>query len=92
LLCFYHEWFPYGGFHDVVVKDQVHAPDWTTDDRVQYSIRMFKLLAKLLPADMQEGGISTSPLSYRFWWKAESENPLETLHHATTLANTKYDF
>ncbi|MEA5403768.1 metabolite traffic protein EboE [Arcicella sp. DC2W] len=78
--------FPYGGFHDVVVKDQVHAPDWTTDDRVQYTIRMFKLLSKLLPAEMQEGGISTSPLSYRFWWKIESENPLETLHHATTLA------
>src|SRR6476660_926361 len=26
--------FPYGGFHDTVVKDQVHAPDWTTDERV----------------------------------------------------------
>jgi len=78
--------FPYGGFHDVVVKDQVHAPDWTTDDRVQYTIRMFKLLAKLLPAEMNEGGISTSPLSYRFWWKVEGDTPAETLHYATTLA------
>jgi hypothetical protein len=67
--------FPYGGFHNVVVKDQVHAPDWTTEDRLAYTIRLFELLAKLLPANLQEGGISTSPLSYRFWWKdAESLN------------------
>jgi hypothetical protein len=63
--------FPYGGFHDVVVKDQVHAPDWTTIDRVEYTIRMFKILAKILPENLTEGGISTSPLSYRFWWKDE---------------------
>src|SRR5690606_20794859 len=23
--------FPYGGFHHTAVKDQVHAPDWTTE-------------------------------------------------------------
>ena len=28
--------FPYGGFHNTIVKDQVHAPDWTTQDRVNY--------------------------------------------------------
>ncbi|MEA5457402.1 metabolite traffic protein EboE [Arcicella sp. LKC2W] len=64
--------FPYGGFHDVVVKDQVHAPDWTSDERVAYTIRMFHLLSKLLPNHLTEGGISTSPLSYRFWWKNET--------------------
>lgn len=62
--------FPYGGFHNVVVKDQVHAPDWTTNERTEYTIRMFKLLSKLLPEELTEGGISTSPLSYRFWWKS----------------------
>ena len=61
--------FPYGGFHNVVVKDQVHAPDWTTPERTDYTIRSFELLAKLLPNNLTEGGISTSPLSYRFWWK-----------------------
>jgi hypothetical protein len=61
--------FPYGGFHNVVVKDQVHAPDWTTTERTDYTIRMFDLLAQLLPSDLTDGGISTSPLSYRFWWK-----------------------
>jgi hypothetical protein len=61
--------FPYGGFHDVVVKDNVHAPDWTSMERVDYTLRMFRLLAKILPNQLTEGGISTSPLSYRFWWK-----------------------
>lgn len=73
--------FPYGGFHDVEVKDNVHSPDWTTNERTEYTIRMFKLLAKLLPENMQEGGISTSPLSYRFWWKTDAAT-----EKATTLA------
>jgi hypothetical protein len=73
--------FPYGGFHNVVVKDQVHAPDWTTNDRTEYTIRMFKLLSKLLPDELTEGGISTSPLSYRFWWK-----DAESLENAKQIA------
>lgn len=56
--------FPYGNFHHTRVKDQVHAPDWTTDDRLDYTLRLFDILAKLLPKGM-EGGISTSPLSYK---------------------------
>ena len=58
--------FPYGEFHNVEVKDQVHAPDWTTQERLDYTLRMFNILAQLLPTGM-EGGISTSPLSYRYW-------------------------
>jgi hypothetical protein len=60
--------FPYGGFHHERVKDDVHSPDWTTADRVDYTIRLFRLLTELLPTDETEGGISTSPLSYRLWW------------------------
>lgn len=58
--------FPYGGFHHTVVKDQVHTPDWTTPERVTYTMRLFRILAALLP-DGVEGGISTSPLSYKLW-------------------------
>lgn len=58
--------FPYGGFHHTVVKDQVHTPDWTTPERVAYTMRLFRILAALLP-DGVEGGISTSPLSYKLW-------------------------
>ncbi len=63
--------FPYGSFHNSVVKDQVHAPDWTTTERTEYTKRLFSILAQLLPEGM-DGGVSTSPLSYRFWWKGEA--------------------
>ncbi|MBK8501069.1 MAG: metabolite traffic protein EboE [Saprospiraceae bacterium] len=58
--------FPFGGFHKQVVKDQVHFPDWTTSDRLNYTKRLFDILSVLLPADL-DGGVSTSPISYRFW-------------------------
>ncbi|MEM9719220.1 MAG: metabolite traffic protein EboE [Bacteroidota bacterium] len=62
--------FPYGGFHQVVVKDKVHQPDWTTPERMSYTLRLFNLLQELLP-EGTEGGISTSPLSYKYWHKGE---------------------
>lgn len=64
--------FPYGEFHNTVVKEDVHTPDWTTDDRRDYTIRLFHILAAILPAGM-DGGISTSPLSYRHWFNTPDE-------------------
>lgn len=58
--------FPYGSFHREVVKDDVHSPDWTTPERKAYTLRLFDILAYLLKEGM-DGGISTSPLSYRHW-------------------------
>lgn len=72
--------FPYGGFHNTRVKDQVHAPDWTTEDRVAYTLRLAKILSQLLPDDM-DGGISTSPLSYKPWF-----TDAEARKNATTTA------
>lgn len=63
--------FPYGGFHNTVVKDQVHAPDWTTAKRVTYTRQLANILVALVP-DKMEGSISTSPLSYRHWHKDEA--------------------
>lgn len=62
--------FPYGNFHGKVVKDMVHAPDWLSSDRVSYTIRLAQILAALLP-EGADGGISTAPLTYRFWHKEE---------------------
>lgn len=62
--------FPYGGFHHQVVKDQVYAPDWTQRDRLVYTQRLMTVLAFLLPDDV-DGGISTVPLSYKPWTRAE---------------------
>ncbi|WP_316822543.1 metabolite traffic protein EboE [Pedobacter gandavensis] len=64
--------FPYGNFHGKVVKDQVHSPDWRTKERLDYTILLFNLLAELLP-EGQEGGISTSPLSYKYWYDTAAE-------------------
>lgn len=58
--------FPYGNFHNQRVKDMVHAPDWTTKERLDYTMRLFDQLAFLIPEGIS-GGISTSPVSYRHW-------------------------
>lgn len=62
--------FPYGSFHHTEVKDLVHAPDWTSTERRDYTIRLANILAQLLPSGL-DGGISTSPLSYRHWFVRE---------------------
>lgn len=64
--------FPYGSFHGQAVKDQVHSPDWTNLERVEYTRNLIEILAELLPLGI-DGGISTSPLSYKYWWKTEVE-------------------
>ena len=64
--------FPYGGFHHQVVKDKVYAPDWSSSERLEYTLRLVKILAFLLPSEM-DGGISTLPLSYKPWWQNDTQ-------------------
>lgn len=64
--------FPYGNFHNERVKDDVHTPDWTTKERLVYTQRLFRQLADLIPEGIN-GGISTSPISYKHWFKTEEE-------------------
>jgi hypothetical protein len=77
--------FPYGSFHRQVVKDQVYAPDWFTDDRLAYTQRLVKILAALLP-DGMEGSISTLPISYKPWWQNAAQLELNCIHGARQLA------
>jgi sugar phosphate isomerase/epimerase len=58
--------FPHGTFHGQPVKADVHAPDWRSEERVAYTLRLAEILAALLP-DGVDGTISTSPLSYKAW-------------------------
>ena len=76
--------FPYGDFHNTVIKDQVHAPDWTTKDRVDYTHDLMKILAYLLPEGM-EGGVSTSPLSYKYWFDSPDERDQATQKASQSL-------
>lgn len=67
--------FPHGDFHHTVVKENVHSPDWTTDERKIYTKRLIQVLQQLLP-DGMDGGISTSPLSYRHWFETPEARTL----------------
>ena len=64
--------FPYGGFHNEVVKDKVYAPDWTTPERTNYTKNLAHILAALLPEGVK-GSISTLPLSYKPWFNRSSD-------------------
>jgi hypothetical protein len=58
--------FPYGSFHGEAVKEQVFAPDWREEERVEYTLHLVEILENLLPPG-KDGGISTLPLSYNRW-------------------------
>ena len=56
--------FPHGRFHGLRVKEQVYRPDWTSDDRVDYTNRLFDLLGQLVPLGI-DGSVSTVPGSFK---------------------------
>ena len=64
--------FPYAAFHAEVVKLDVYRPDWTTPERLAYTIDCARLLADLLPAGA-DGSISTLPLGWREGWGPEQD-------------------
>ncbi|GEO06960.1 sugar phosphate isomerase [Adhaeribacter aerolatus] len=74
--------FPYGSFHGTVVKDEVHQPDWTTPERLDYTKRLARILSYLLPQEL-DGGISTSPLSYKPWLKGNAVKTEEVLRQSS---------
>ncbi|WP_269540503.1 metabolite traffic protein EboE [Cerasicoccus fimbriatus] len=57
--------FPYGDFHGARVKENVYRPDWSTTERMDYTNRLFDILAELLPDDVSEGSVSTLPGSFK---------------------------
>ena len=63
--------FPYRGFQEPVVKHGVYQPDWTTPERLGYTIDCAEVLAGLLRDDTAHGSISTLPLAWRTPWRAE---------------------
>jgi hypothetical protein len=69
--------FPYRGFHDEVVKGAVYRPDWTTGDRLAYTLNLAGLLAALLPAAAAGGSISTLPLAWRHPWGADQQQQVK---------------
>lgn len=56
--------FPYGRFHGTQVREQVYLPDWASVQRLDYTKRLFDLLAELVPAGI-EGSVSTLPGAFK---------------------------
>jgi len=63
--------FPYGDFHAERVKQNVYRPDWSDPRRFEYTLDLARILADLLPYDVDEGTISTLPLGYAPWMDAD---------------------
>jgi hypothetical protein len=85
--------FPFGQFHGTRVKEQVYQPDWTTEERVAYTNRLFDLLSVLLP-DGMEGSVSTSPGSFKEFVttpaqeKRMRDNLWRSVEHIARLSET----
>lgn len=56
--------FPYGPFKGERVKEQVYEPDWSTEARTDYTMRIASILAEVTGPDI-EPTIQTAPLAYR---------------------------
>ncbi|WP_433458924.1 metabolite traffic protein EboE [Micromonospora sp. CA-248212] len=63
--------FPYAAFQAPVVKQDVYHPDWTTEQRLTYTLDLARVLADLLPDDAARGSISTLPLAWRRPWSTD---------------------
>jgi hypothetical protein len=55
--------FPYGDFHEQVVKHKVYQPTWWEPARLEYTLQLAEILNSLLPPGV-EGSISTLPISW----------------------------
>src|SRR2546430_11908158 len=78
--------FPYGDFHAERVKEEVYRPDWADVRRHHYTLDLAHILCELLPADVEEGTISTLPLTY-----APTAGASSAEECATTLAHLAVD-
>lgn len=56
--------FPYGPFKGGMVKERVYEPDWTSDERVTYTLAVAEVLADLVPTHINPS-IQTAPLAFR---------------------------
>ncbi|SDT05091.1 metabolite traffic protein EboE [Actinoplanes derwentensis] len=66
--------FPYAAFQAPVVKHAVYRPDWTTEDRLRYTLDLARVLTDLLPDDAARGSISTLPLAWRDPWRPDQRD------------------
>ena len=76
--------FPYGNFHGSRVKEQVYRPDWSTQQRLNYTLVLFSILEELLEPG-EEGSVSTLPGSFKEF-HPKNEIPEIMLENLSTCA------
>jgi sugar phosphate isomerase/epimerase len=55
--------FPFGNFHQPIVKHRVYEPTWWSPERLRYTRDLVSILGKLLPSGAV-GSISTLPIAW----------------------------
>ncbi|HZN34193.1 MAG TPA: metabolite traffic protein EboE [Pirellulaceae bacterium] len=55
--------FPYGDFHQEVVKHRVYEPTWWQPERLHYTMQLVEIQDTILPKGL-EGSISTLPIAW----------------------------
>ncbi len=75
--------FPYGSFHGTRVKEQVYAPDWSTAERVAYTLQLFELLSQLAPPGAA-CSVSTVPASFKAFVAAQPARRAAIFENLTT--------
>jgi sugar phosphate isomerase/epimerase len=98
LLPFTLNGFPYGDFHQEVVKHDVYRPTWADPARLEYTVRLAEILNVLLPEGI-DGTISTLPLGWptdagksniddEQFWKSSARNLKTCAERLDDLAQT----
>jgi hypothetical protein len=55
--------FPYGDFHQEVVKHRVYEPTWWQPERLHYTVQLAQIVDSILPAGL-DASISTLPIAW----------------------------
>lgn len=71
--------FPYGGFHDFGLKERVFEPTWCEEARVEYTLAVARVAARLNRGERGHVSISTHPGRYGAFEAGELELAAENL-------------
>jgi sugar phosphate isomerase/epimerase len=63
LVSFTFNGFPYGDFHQAVVKKDVYLPTWFDHERLEYTLQLAEIIHQLAPPG-SSGSISTLPIAW----------------------------
>lgn len=84
--------FPYGAFHGTRVKEKVYQPDWTTQERLDYTNDLFTIIAQLVPEGI-DGSVSSLPGSFKEF-EADESSMFKNLESCATYIDelsSQYD-